>query len=250
MRGPSARPMLLGLACICAMACVRVGQQQNHPWRLFTLRPLSETEAEQAAATSSPGPVQSAIGVGPIHLPGYLDQDQVVTRMSQNRVTLSETDRWAEPLENNIAQVLAQNLSMLLQTDQVILHPWPAQQRPTYQLEIDVLSFETDTAGTAHLAARWFLHEVTSRQTIAEREIRLTASGAGISTEQSVASLSKALGEFSVGIANAVREFVHSYSTQSTVGAGNRTSPTARSLFAARACDARITPADCLPYPN
>ena len=220
MRGPSARPLFLGLACICIAGCVRVGQQQAHPWRLFTLRPLSDTEAEQAAATRSPAPVQSAIGVGPIHLPGYLDQDQVVTRMSQNRVTLSETDRWAEPLENNIVQVLAQNLSMLLQTDQVILHPWPAQQRPTYQLEIDVLSFETDTAGTAHLAARWFLHKVTSRQTIAEREIRLTASGAGISTEQAVASLSKALGDLSVGIANAIREFIQPHTKQSALERG------------------------------
>ena len=120
---------------------------------------------------------------------------------------------------------------MLLQTDEVTVHPWPGQQRPTYQLEIDVLSFETDTAGTAHLAARWFLRDVASRQTIAEKEIRLTATAAGISTEQSVASLSKALGDFSVGIANAIRESVHSYSMQSTVGAGNGTSPTARYLL-------------------
>lgn len=101
------------------------------------------------------------------------------------------------------------------------MYPWPAQQRPTYQLEVDVLSFEPDTAGTAHLAARWFLREVTSRQTIAEREIHLTASGEGISTEQSVASLSKALGEFSVRLADAVGELVHSHRTQSPAGAGN-----------------------------
>ena len=221
MRGPSARPMLLGLACVSFMACVRVGQQQAHPWRLFSLTTIAEPEAEQAGA-ASPIPVQAAIGVGPVHLPGYLDQDQIVTRISQHRVSLSENDRWAEPLEDNIGHVLAQNLSMLLQTDGITAHPWPGQQRPTYQLEIDILSFDTDTAGKAHLAARWFLHEDKSRQTIAEREIRLTASGAGISTEQSVASLSKALGAFSVAIANTVRELVHSYSTQSTVGAGKQ----------------------------
>lgn len=231
MRGRSARPMFMALACICVTGCVHVGQQQQQPWRLFTLSPLPEPEAEQAAATSSPRPPRLAIGVGPVHLPGYLDQDQMVTRITQHRITLSENDRWAEPLEDNMAHAVAQNLSMLLQADGITVHTWPGQQRPTYQVEVDVLSFETDTAGTAHLAARWFLHEVKSRQTIAEREIRLTASGAGISTEQSVASLSKALGEFSVGIANAVRESVHSYSTLSTVGAGNGTSPTARYLL-------------------
>jgi uncharacterized lipoprotein YmbA len=223
MRGRYARPMLLGLACIWFTRCVHVGQQQGEPWRLFTLSPLPAPEADQEGAMSSPGPAQPAIGVGPIHLPGYLDQDQIVTRISQNRFTLSENDRWAESLEGNIAQVLAHNLSILLRTDRVIMHPWPAQQRPTYQLEIEVLSFETDTAGTAYLAARWLLRDVARRQTIAEKEVRLTAPAAGSSTEQSVASLNKALGDFSVAVANVIREFVQPYTTQSAVGAGHRT---------------------------
>ncbi|HTK40358.1 MAG TPA: PqiC family protein [Gemmatimonadales bacterium] len=225
MRGPSARAMFLGLACLYLAACVHVGQQQKDPWGLFTLSPFPESP--QDGAMRSPRSVQRAISVGPIHLPGYLDQDQLVTRSSQNRLTLSENDRWAEPLEDNIARVLAQDLAVLLQTDEVNVHPWPGRQRPTYQVEIEVLSFETDTAGTAHLVGRWVLRDVAKGQTIAEKETRLTASGAGTSTEQSVASLSKALGDFSVAIANVVREFVHSDSTQSTVGAGNRTSPTA-----------------------
>jgi uncharacterized lipoprotein YmbA len=208
MRIPSARPMLLGLACVCAMACVRVGPQPVQPWRLFSLTPLAEPEAEQAASTRSPGPVQGAIGIGRVHLPGYLDQDQIVTRISQNRFTLSDDNRWAEPLEDNMGQVLAQNLSMLLQNDQVSLNNWPGRQRPIYQLEIDVLSFETDTAGTAHLAARWLLRDVASRQTIAEKETSLTDSTPGGSTEQSVASLSQALGDFSVEIAKVIRETV------------------------------------------
>ncbi len=47
-----------------------------------------------------------------------------------------------------------------------------------------------------------------ARQTIAEKEARLTASAAGHSTEQSVASLSKALGDFSVEIAKVIGETV------------------------------------------
>ena len=217
MRGPSARPITLGLACVSFMACVRVGQQQAHPWRLFSLTTIAEPEAGQARDTSSPGPMQLAIGVGPIHLPGYLDQDQIVTRISQNAFTLSDSDRWAEPLEDNMAHVLAQNLSSLLQTDQITLHPWPGQQRPTYQLEIDILSFDTDTAGTAHLVARWLLRDVAGRQTIAEKETRHTSPAAGASTEQSVASLSKALGDFSLGIANAIREFIQPNPKQSAL---------------------------------
>ena len=200
--------MLLALACVCAMACVRVGQQQVQPWRLFSLTPLPEPEAEPVASTGSPGPMKAAIGVGPIRLPGYLDQDQLVTRISGNSITLSDIDRWAEPLEDNIAQVLGHNLSILLRTDRVALHPWSAQQQPTYQVELEVLNFEADTAGTAHLAARWVLRDVASKETMAEKETRLTDSAAGGSTEQSVASLSQALGDFSVEIAKVIRETI------------------------------------------
>jgi hypothetical protein len=196
--------MFLGLACICVTACLRVGQPQDHPWRLFTLSPLAP--AEQTVSASSPGRVQPAIGLGPIHLPGYLDQHHIVTRISQNRFALSESDRWAEPLADNLAHVLAQNLSMLLPTHQVTLHSWPGQQRPSHQLEIEVLSFETDTTGTAHLVARYFLRDIASRQTIAENEVRLTATATDRGTEQPVASLSKALGDFSVLVANTIRE--------------------------------------------
>ena len=75
-------------------------------------------------------------------------------------------------------------MAMLLQTDEVTVHPWPGRQRPSHQLEIEVLRFETDTTGTAHLAARYFLRDVASGQTIATKEARLTATATDRSTEQ------------------------------------------------------------------
>jgi uncharacterized lipoprotein YmbA len=212
MRGPF-RQMLLGIACLSFIACVHVGQQQEHPWRLFTLSPLPE--ARLAGFISSPGPVQPAIGVGPIHLPGYLDQDQIVTRISGNRFALSDNDRWAEPLADNLAHVLAHNLSMLLKNNHVTVHPWTGQQKPIYQIEVDVLRFEMDTTRTVHLVARYVIRDVGSRQMIAEKEVSLTAFAPGSSTEQAIASLSEALGNFSVEIAKVIRECVQHNTTQS-----------------------------------
>jgi uncharacterized lipoprotein YmbA len=201
MRRSYARRMFLVLACICISACV--GRQRT-PWRLFTLSPLPG--AEQTAPNDSPGQVQLAIGVGPIHLPGYLDQDQIVNRISRNRFALSENDRWAEPLAENVANVLAENLSLLLRADGVAVHPWPGRRRPSHQLEIEVLRFDTDTSGTAHLAAHYVLRDVATGQTIATKDAWLTAAATDRSTEQSVSSLSRALGDFSVGIARMIRE--------------------------------------------
>ena len=43
-------------------------------------------------------------------IPGYLDRLQIVTRDANDEVAVAMYDRWAEPLENGIAQVLADNL--------------------------------------------------------------------------------------------------------------------------------------------
>ena len=206
MRVPPVRWMLLGIAGLGFSGCIHVGQQQKLPWRLFTLSPLPE--AGQAGFISSPGSGKPVLGVGPIHLPGYLDQDQIVTRISPGRFALSDNDRWAEPLAHNLARVLAQDLSMLLQTHPVTLYPWTGQQRPIYQLEIHVLRFEIDTTRMAHLVARYSMRDVGSRQVVVGKEVFLTARAAGSSTEQAVASLSKALSNLSVEVAKGIREFV------------------------------------------
>lgn len=201
MRASFVRRVFVALACLCTVACMPA---QGSAWQLFTLSPLPR--AEESPARDSLSSARPAIGVGPIHLPRYLDQDQIVHRISENHFTLSESDRWAEPLAHNVAGVVAENLSNLLQADRVTAGAWPGSQRPLQQLEIDVLRFETDTMGTAHLAARYLLRDVASGQTLVSREARLTATATNRSTEQSVAAMSKALAELSVGIAAVIRE--------------------------------------------
>ena len=51
-------------------------------------------------------------------------------RVAQNRFDLSENDRWAEPLDENLTRVLAKNLSVLLRTDRIVVYPWPIDKKP------------------------------------------------------------------------------------------------------------------------
>ena len=194
---------LLGLACLSLAACLHLGPRPD-PTRFFTLTPLPQ--AEQAAAPDSSNPTRLAVGVGPIQLPGYLDREEFVTRISPIRLAVAENDRWAEPLEDNFALVLATNLSTLLLSDRVTRYPWPTNQRPTYQVEIDVAGFETDsTTRTAQLVAQWSLRDVATKQALEIRESRLNQPVKGTTTEASVAALSQVLGDFSREIAKALR---------------------------------------------
>ena len=81
--------------------------------------------------------------------------------VGRNRFDLSENDRWAEPLDENLTHVLAQNLSVLLGSDRIIAYPWPIDQKPHYRVEIQVLRFESNSAGEAQLTARWTVIDET-----------------------------------------------------------------------------------------
>ncbi len=122
------------------------------PSNFYLLEPAVESDSKQVAAgrTST-----MHIGIGPIEFAEYLDRPQIVTRTQSARVSLSETHRWAEPLQNNFARILADNLSYRLNTDKVTLYPsrnWPDIH---FQVLVDVWQFDASSSGDATLVANW-----------------------------------------------------------------------------------------------
>ena len=157
---------------------------------------------------------QISLGIGPVRLPGYLDRQEIVTRVAQNKLDLSENDRWAEPLDENFTRVLAQNLSVLLRTDRIVIYPWPLDKKPNYRVEIEVLRFESNGAAQeAQLTARWtVINEGGFRAPFNVKESRLVRPIKEKSTEASVAALSETVADLSREIAKAV------IATRSTAG--------------------------------
>ena len=172
------------------------------PSRFFTLTPLPQ--AEETATKRAADSVGISVGIGPIRFPEYLDRQEIVTRIGQNQIDVSENDRWAAPLEENFTRVLSQNLSALVPTQWINPYPWPIDKRPSYQVEIEVLRFEANAAGDVQLSARWVVLDANKKNSIHYRESRLSRRAKTKSTEASVAALSEALGDLSREIADAV----------------------------------------------
>jgi uncharacterized protein len=173
------------------------------PSRFFTLAPLAQVE--EIAAKSGSDRARISLGIGPISFPGYLDRQEIVTRVTQNQIGVSENDRWAEPLDENFARVLSQNLSALLRLERIHAYPWPIDEKPNYQVEIEVLGFEANATGNVELLARWTVRDTGKKISVQHRESRLLRPAKTKSTEAVVAALGEALGEFSREIADAVR---------------------------------------------
>src|SRR3954465_9716490 len=79
---------------------------------------LSATAPESERRPDGP-----AISVGPVTLAKYLDRPQIVTRPTPNELDVAEFDRWGGRLEDNVAQVLAEDLGRQLGTARVTVFP-------------------------------------------------------------------------------------------------------------------------------
>jgi len=156
-------------------------------------------------ASATPEVSNMVIGIGPVRLPEYLERPKIVTRVTPNRLQLSETHRWAEPLGENIPRVLGENLSALLGTDRILLHPWPSSRTTDYQLLVEVLHFENESDGAARLVVRWSVKGRDGGIVLPERRSTYRVPAARQDQEGLVVALNEALGSFCREIAEEMK---------------------------------------------
>jgi uncharacterized lipoprotein YmbA len=103
------------------------------------------------------------VGLGPIHLPDYLNRPQIVMEVSENQYKFDEHHRWIAPLDENIDSTLAKLLADRLGVEQIVRYPWAQRQPIDYQISVDILEFHQAADGASHLAAQWQIkqHEQT-----------------------------------------------------------------------------------------
>jgi uncharacterized lipoprotein YmbA len=175
--------------------------------KFFVLTAVTDAGATGTAPAASNGTSDLAIGVGPIGFPDYLRRPDVVTRTSPTTVEISDVNRWAEPLDSAFARVLSEDLSRLLGTQRIVTYPWYQSNRVDYQVECNVIHFETDSNGGSQLHAQWSIRDSAGKLLIA-RESDITGTEAS-GDESPSASLSHDLGDLSQQIATQVKELNH-----------------------------------------
>ena len=107
------------------------------------------------AVTSPPAaPSDLSVAVGPVTVPAAVDRPQIVVTVGPNQVRLDEFNRWAAPLQNAIARVVAENLVAVLGTPRVSASPLTLVA-PDYRVAIEVQGFESALGEAATLDAVW-----------------------------------------------------------------------------------------------
>ncbi len=150
-----------------------------------------------------PLPIQ--LGVGPVTVPGYLARSELVTRVSENRLSVSETERWAEPLEEGVARALSAGLRRRLGPDRVVPYPWYASDGIDYGVSVEITRFEASSPSTVVLAATWRVEDGEGGEALEGDDSVIEVATDGPTGDASVAALSGALDALAAEIAGAVR---------------------------------------------
>lgn len=179
-----------------------LGKGTTKPTKFYVLNSLYSS---QASTQSIANLQDKVIGVGPVRLPLQLDRPQIVTRTAQNEIQLTDFAQWAEPLKDNFSRVLAENLAILLGTDNVAIFPWMKSERLDYQITVDVTGFSGSAGGDVSLRARWSIYGDDGKKELLKSASNISETAGSDDIEAMVAAQSRTVEMLSREIAEAVK---------------------------------------------
>lgn len=196
------RPYFLWVILAVLVVSVAGCAGTSKPSDFYLLRALPESEDRLVTAGGKDG---LSVLVGPITLPAYLGRTQIVTVFGNNELTMDEFSRWAEPLQDNFYRVLAENLSLLLNTPKVYAYDRRGLTPADFQIIIDVTRFDSTVEGDAFLTAFWTVVGEGGSSNKIERKSVFCAGAPAADVPGVVSAQNSTLTQFSRQIATAIQ---------------------------------------------
>jgi hypothetical protein len=100
------------------------------------------------------------IAIDAVNLPQLVDRSEMVFQGPEGRITISETERWAEPLRQGIGRVLARDLTLRLGGARVTAFPEPWLEDPEMHVSLDVQSWLIRPAERLSISVLWAVRPV------------------------------------------------------------------------------------------
>jgi len=130
------------------------------PVNYFTLLSIDQLGENQVLAAHP----EINLGIGPVSIPDRLKRSQIATSQHGNQYKFDEYNRWAGDLEENLAAVTGDNLSVLLGIKNLGYFPWMPHFKPRYQVVIDIQRLDGALDGEAVLVARWSVLDTAGKE--------------------------------------------------------------------------------------
>ncbi len=140
----------LPVACLVAI-CQLNACADSQPVRYYTLTAIGAAGAANSAGASG----QIKIRLEPVTIPPELDRLQIVRRVGPYSVRISDFDRWAAPLQEQIRRTLSDDLTARMPAGLIVDPDEPATSEPRRRLSVAIAAFSANDSCGSSLRAEW-----------------------------------------------------------------------------------------------
>ncbi len=191
--------LLVTMFCYCLLAACQSTPAVN----FYVL------EAMRSAPLSTPEISKKlSIGIGPVSVPTLLDRKKIVTRLANNGVQIAEFQQWATPLQDNLTETLAHNLTLLQPSFIIRTYPWSVHGHADLQVIIDFVRFDTTRGKSTNLEANWSIKNEKNQMILQNGRTLLDNTLTDSSYPGTVHGLSTILAKFSQELSLAIANVV------------------------------------------
>ncbi len=201
---------------LAALACLGCGtfDPQPDPTRFYLMSAIPE---ESQGTDALAGVV---VGLGPVYIAPYVDQQKLVTRMEPNRVEFAEFERWAEPFDDHFIRILGQAVHNRTDPEALLLYPFLSVVEVDVHIEIALFRFDRTADGGAEMEVDWLLRSggrasdpVLAKDDVVMREDATpTGPNGTLRVEDSVQAMSRLLSRLSERLADELVQHRSRYS--------------------------------------
>ena len=188
---------------VIALVLLQTGCSIGKPTRPSEFYVLSADPGSPVSGRTS-GSAPLSVGLGPVILPEIYDRPQIVTRTDASQINLSEFDRWGSDLNKDLSRVLGQNLMGRLNTDSIVLYPWPGRHKPDFQVTILFFRLDGQLGVNAQLNGIWRLLDGQKACEIAAHRFSITEPTTGSGYLDFVNAINRGIAALSQEIAKQV----------------------------------------------
>ncbi len=154
------------------------------------------------SAPAGGGACGTPVTVANVTLPQTLDRQEIVRASGPDELDVSDTDRWAAPLDGLIQRVLAEDLKARLPAGRVLAPGDPTPPGGADAVRLNVQRFLANDSGHVTLNADWALLDTNGKPVLNKTE-HVSVLGAS-SGGQTAVGMSTALGVLADRIAAAL----------------------------------------------
>ena len=135
---------LVGVLALTTLACLG----RSPEVRLYTL-------GAEPRAVDADRPSETAVVIGSVRFPRYLERPQIVRRLAGGALELDEFNRWAGSFEDNVIRALGLAVSERLGSDRVVTSPADPAFAVDFRVAVRFDELVVAADGTLQMRAAW-----------------------------------------------------------------------------------------------